>query len=211
MAGHGGARSGAGRPRGAKDKDARKKIERIRVAATAFLKTNDAEIFDGDSLELAKSIYKNEKLPLILRTHALGIAIPFERPRLNAIDARILLEKAGSQADVEDDPAGALINAIARRASMSGETYIAEITPPSPPLARHARRPPIVDGDELLIHSQGPDGEKVAETLAPDAAVPPVSAPCPEPPPEKPVDPDMIEVNTPTRSGWITRYVPRVK
>jgi hypothetical protein len=86
-----------------------------------------------------------------------------------------------------------------------------EIVPPEPARARHARRAPTIDNDEPLNRNQVPEGEKVAETLVPDAAVPTVSAPCPEPSPEKPVDADMIEINVPTRSGVLTRYIPRVK
>lgn len=86
----GGQRSGAGRPHGSKDSVARvgsrrRQVEELRGQVTEYLKTNDAAVFGGDSLELAISIYKNENLPLGLRMHALGLALPFERPRLNAV------------------------------------------------------------------------------------------------------------------------------
>jgi hypothetical protein len=88
--GHGGRRPGAGRPVGSRDSVSRLAIRRrdadvFRERVTEYLKTNDTAVFAGDSLELAISIYKNENLPLGLRIHALGLALPFERPRLNAV------------------------------------------------------------------------------------------------------------------------------
>lgn len=85
----GGARPGAGRPHGSRDSVARLGSKRrdadvLRERVTEYLKTNSAAIFGGDSLDLAISIYKNENLPLGLRMHALGLALPFERPRLVA-------------------------------------------------------------------------------------------------------------------------------
>jgi hypothetical protein len=83
--GHGGRRPGAGRKPGSRDKINRfTRARELQAEVTEFLKTNDAAIFEGDSLELAVSIYKNENMPLGLRLHALGLALPFERPRLTA-------------------------------------------------------------------------------------------------------------------------------
>ena len=85
----GGSRPGSGRPLGSRDRihrkgEKRRQAERLQVAVTEFLKTNSAAIFEGNSLELAISIYKNENLPINLRLHALGLALPFECPRLVA-------------------------------------------------------------------------------------------------------------------------------
>jgi hypothetical protein len=78
-----------------------------------------------------------------------------------------------------------------------------------------------IDGEPLTIGeplsgNQALDGERMAESKASDASSPPMSAACPEAPSVKSVepprpdaDPDLIEVNIPTRSGWITKYVPR--
>jgi hypothetical protein len=85
----GGARPGAGRPHGSGDGRARigsrrQKTEKLCEQVTQFLRTNNMAIFEGDSLALAISIYKNEELPIGLRIHALALAIPYERPRLVA-------------------------------------------------------------------------------------------------------------------------------
>ena len=87
--GWGGYRVGAGRPRGARDIIHRKgekqrRAERLQAEVTEFLKTNSTAIFEGNSLALAISIYKNENLPLGMRLHAVALALPFERPRLVA-------------------------------------------------------------------------------------------------------------------------------
>ena len=87
--GWGGSRPGAGRPSGAQDViyrkgEKRRRADRLRLEVTQFLKTTSAAVFEGDSLELAISIYKNENLPLQMRLHALALALPFERPRLVA-------------------------------------------------------------------------------------------------------------------------------
>ena len=52
---------------------------------TAFLRTNPTCIFEGDSIDLASSIYKNENLDIYLRFRAAVLASSFERPRLNAV------------------------------------------------------------------------------------------------------------------------------
>jgi hypothetical protein len=85
----GGARPGAGRPCGAKDTisrvgSRRRQFQELGLEVTEFLKTNEVAVFEGDSLELAISIYKNENLPIGMRLHALALALPFERPRLVA-------------------------------------------------------------------------------------------------------------------------------
>jgi hypothetical protein len=85
----GGPRPGAGRPCGAKDSvprigSRRRQFDEMRSQVTEFLRTNTTAVFEGDSLELAISIYKNENLPIGMRLHALALALPFERPRLVA-------------------------------------------------------------------------------------------------------------------------------
>jgi hypothetical protein len=220
--GHGGARPGAGRPAGAKDKATCKRIARLRAAANAYLKTNDAAVFEGDSLGLAIAVYRNEDLPLVTRLHAVSIAIPFEHPRLNAVDARITLEQSGSSGD---DYGDALLSAIERHYRVAEQKFVPlpQVLPPAPVVAKHAPRPPTIDG-ELAQHEcntaekaeqsqQVADGYAEMESATLDAAPQPERANG-EPaatPVDSPIDPDAIEVNIPTRSGWITRYVPRVK
>jgi hypothetical protein len=110
----GGPRPGGGRPVGSKDSvprmgSRRQQMGELSRQVTNFLKTNNACIFEGDSLELAISIYKNEDLPIGLRLHALALAIPYERPRLMA--------SASVTRHVEGDDAsfGQLFQAIEQR------------------------------------------------------------------------------------------------
>ena len=98
--GWGGARPGAGRPPGRRD--GRKRVTRptermVKVAAsvnkaTEHLVTQRATVFEGDSVAFLTTIYKDEMLPLGVRMQAAALVSPFERPRLNALDARFLLE-----------------------------------------------------------------------------------------------------------------------
>ena len=48
--------------------------------ATQFLRTNDMLIFEGDSIALMVSVYKNEDLPLNIRLQCAMAVAPFERP-----------------------------------------------------------------------------------------------------------------------------------
>jgi hypothetical protein len=95
----GGARAGAGRPNGAHDRFRRRikaretLVSRATRDALEFLHTSDQAIFEGDSVAFMISIYRNENLPLPIRMQAAAIAAPFERPKLTAVDARLLLEE----------------------------------------------------------------------------------------------------------------------
>jgi hypothetical protein len=83
-----------------------------------------------------------------MRLHAVALALPFERPRLTAIDARLSLQQSDFGGD---DPADAFIAAIERHSMAAARRYIPapEITPPEPTPARHAPRPPTIDGDSV--------------------------------------------------------------
>jgi hypothetical protein len=174
--------------------------------------------FKGDSLELLRAVYRGDYLATRDQIYAAGQCLRFERPPVITVDGRSV-EQIREEVRAEfcrDDPRDALIASILRHVEVAKKKHEPEreIVPPPPTPAQHAPRAPAID--EPLSHSQGPDGEKAAETLAPDAAVPLVSAPCPETRPEKPVappvGPDVIEINTPLPHGkWLTRYVPRVK
>jgi hypothetical protein len=79
-----------------------------------------------------------------MRLHAVALALPFERPRLTAVDARISLQ----QSDFGGEDVGdALIAALERRRAVREQKYIAtEITPPEPTPGKHKPRPPVIDG-----------------------------------------------------------------
>jgi hypothetical protein len=147
----GGARPGAGRPYGSRDKVKRRLVARSQAAAIEYLRTNDRRVFDGDSLALAVMVYKDEDLPLNMRLNAAYQAMSFEHPRLNAVDARVSLERA---ADNGDDAAEALIAALERRKAAIESKFVPalEVTAPEPAPAKHARRPPAID--EPLIRYQ---------------------------------------------------------
>jgi hypothetical protein len=71
--------------------------------AETFLRSNGSAVFEGDSLALLVSIYKNEELPLSIRHNAACAAIPFEHPRMS--DARVLLLQAQAEKQqlIDDD------------------------------------------------------------------------------------------------------------
>lgn len=87
----GGRRPGAGRPKGAKDRYLRDKPGKKQTIQQAerFLRSSGAGVFEGDSVALLVSIYKDERLPLNIRQNAAIAASPFERPRMS--DQRVLL------------------------------------------------------------------------------------------------------------------------
>jgi hypothetical protein len=216
--GHGGARPGAGRPPGSGDcihrkGEKRKLIERATAEATQYLQTNDMKIFDGDGIALMISVYKNEALPLNIRIQCAMAASPFERPRLTAVDARVSLQQPG---DNGEDYGDALLNAIQRQYKVAEQKFIAsELIPPDHrPVGKHAPRPPTIDG-ESARHGSDKAAETggnagVSDRMADMQSAAQDAAPQPEQLPA-PVDPDMIEVNIPTRSGVITKYVPRIR
>jgi hypothetical protein len=108
--GHGGRRPGAGRPHGSRDKVNRfTPARQLQAEVTEFLETNSASIFEGNSLALAQSVYKNEKFPLGMRLHAAALAMPFECPRLQA-SANVT-----KQIDGNDAKFGKLFAAIEQR------------------------------------------------------------------------------------------------
>ena len=98
----GGARPGAGRPKGSKSRyhiSADKFTHKSRAhqaEANQYLQTFGREPFGGDSVAFLASVYKDQELPLNVRMIAASGAAPFERPRMN--DQRILiLETAEKQ------------------------------------------------------------------------------------------------------------------
>ena len=111
-----------GRPRGSVDKVRRlTRARAFQQEVTEFLKTNDAAIFEGDSLALTISIYKNENLPLGLRLHALSVALPFERPRL------VATASVTKHVDGDDEAFGRLFRQIEERLAQQPPERRAEI------------------------------------------------------------------------------------
>jgi hypothetical protein len=268
----GGFRPGAGRPKGSRDRiwprgEKRRQAARAQEAALQYLRTNDQAVFDGDSIALMTSVYKNEDMPLPLRIQCAALAAPYERPRLNATDARVLLEQRGlregaaegyreriiahldrlaaaHEADpavtaakaqliedlrearveelglVEDREAAdatdwiiAQLDKLAAVEERPREAYASEITPTAPArvVVRKRPTPPTIDGEcgveygvdgaaAVEAAETAPDGRKDAPPSVPEAA-----ASNSQPAPAE----DMIEINIPTRSGILTRYVPR--
>jgi hypothetical protein len=84
----GGARPGAGRPKGTTGtkKQYRERLERKAEksigAAVQRLKRVRAKIFDGDAHTFLASVYRNEGIDLEHRIKAAIGAMPYERPRL---------------------------------------------------------------------------------------------------------------------------------
>ena len=125
----GGTRPGAGRPFGSKDKvvrvaplgSRRREAEELRLQVTEFLKTNSTSIFEGNSLELAISIYKNENLPLGMRLHAVALALPFECPRL------VATASVTKHIDGDDAQFGKLFTQIEQRLALAPPERRAEV------------------------------------------------------------------------------------
>lgn len=78
-----------GRQRGTKNK---RTLERELALAAASTKISDAlgsGAFDGDAHALMMAIYRDVGQPLSARMEAAKAALPYERPRLSTIDAKI--------------------------------------------------------------------------------------------------------------------------
>jgi len=86
---HGGARRGAGRPPGSRNKGPRKKLQRELVGKALSEQMRailGVDAFPGDGVALMQLVYKNPELPIELRLEAAKCAAPYERPRLSSID-----------------------------------------------------------------------------------------------------------------------------
>jgi hypothetical protein len=83
----GGARPGAGRPKGSRDRTIRKsttRIQRATEAATKFLPKTEKAQFERDPLALLMWGYKNADLPIEVRMQCAIAAIRYEKPRLTS-------------------------------------------------------------------------------------------------------------------------------
>jgi hypothetical protein len=79
-----------------------------RATANLLLQTlGKAPLRAHDALELLQAAYRNEDLPEAMRLQAAAYAAPYEKPRLNAIDARFLIEEK-KQYVIDEDAAAKL-------------------------------------------------------------------------------------------------------
>ncbi|MCI0556687.1 MAG: hypothetical protein L0287_37585 [Anaerolineae bacterium] len=75
--------SKTGRPKGAKSASTIAKQEAMDQAAQILREAIGSDMFEGDSLVLLSSIYKNQRMPLDVRIDCAKACLPFEHARLN--------------------------------------------------------------------------------------------------------------------------------
>lgn len=78
-----------GRQRGTKNKRTREREHALAEASEKIANVLGDNAFAGDALALMQAIYRDGQQPLSLRLDAAKAAIPFERPRLSTIDAKV--------------------------------------------------------------------------------------------------------------------------
>jgi hypothetical protein len=120
MASWGGARPGAGRPVGSKDRLRRTsrlrklgKLEPVmqQMDVTEFLITSESKVFYGNALDLIKTIYKCEQIPIRIRLYAANKAAEYERPAVsddNDPAGRVVLYLPDNLRDLSDDDRAAV-------------------------------------------------------------------------------------------------------
>ena len=90
--GHGGHRTGSGRPKGthtgARLKSRLSPELQARAAEAVRLANGDGTTFDGDAYALLSLIYRSTDLPLSLRMRAAETAIAYERPKLAHVEVQ---------------------------------------------------------------------------------------------------------------------------
>jgi len=113
----GGKREGAGRKPGVRVGPYRTISKAIPTRATTNLllqMQGKAPLRAQDALGLLQAAYHNEDLPEAMRLQAAAYAAPYEKPRLNAIDARFLIEE--KRRYVDEDAAAKLMAELDRLA-----------------------------------------------------------------------------------------------
>lgn len=81
----GGARPGAGRPKGSKSKTGAAALQQLAEKSEKVKKLLKTNVFSGTSHELLMLIYKDTELDIALRLEAAKAAIAYEKPRLSAV------------------------------------------------------------------------------------------------------------------------------
>lgn len=139
--------------------------------------------YDGLERQFLDEVWRLEEVPLHLRMIALRMLFDyFGVPEVKKVEGR--------------DASEALIDAINRLRFDEEEPHEGELIPPVPtPTSRPASPPPVK--------------QSVTDVPTSGQASITVAAPAPTPPAAEP-GPDMMEVHFPTRSGVITKLVPRI-
>lgn len=116
---HGGARRGAGRPPGRRNKRTLAVIE----AGEAVVALAVPEPFKGDGVALLQMVYKNEALPLAIRMNAASMAAKFERP------TAVIMKEAPS--DMAPEAVNSRIRELMRRVLPGGPTIEGTVDEPN--------------------------------------------------------------------------------
>lgn len=78
-----------GRPKGAKNKHTKERLEKIERDAKEIAETIGVTAFDGDAHAFLMTVYKDEAQPLELRLDAAKAAVGYEKPKLSSVDASL--------------------------------------------------------------------------------------------------------------------------
>lgn len=89
----GGARPGAGRPKGAKTRRGRELVEAV-VSASSDAGREIVGRFQGDAHAYMVEVYQNPDYPPELRLDAAKAAAPYEKPRLAALAVKTTTDDA---------------------------------------------------------------------------------------------------------------------
>jgi hypothetical protein len=96
----GGHRANAGRPKGRTNKRTETR-EAVVLEMKRALESGIPGAFEGDSHALLMSIYKNPALDIDLRLDAAKAAIPYEKPRLAAVDVKAEIDATVAVSQIE--------------------------------------------------------------------------------------------------------------
>jgi hypothetical protein len=127
--------------------------------------------FKGDSLELLRAVYRGDYLATRDQIYAAGQCLRFERPPVITGDGRTV-DQIREEVRAEfcrDDPRDALVEAILRHAEVARKKYEPppEVTPPEPAPARHAPRPPEIDGGSVQQACDTEEKPKQSQPVTP--------------------------------------------
>jgi hypothetical protein len=130
----GGARLGAGRKKGQKNKLTLERRRAVEAAADEIKRANP-DAFNGDAHALLMAIYKNESLAPELRMDAAKTAIKFEKPAIAAIAAPAPQFQAPTTEKVEKDAESDHLAGLLKRYGFeapAGPVPIKDVEPAKP-------------------------------------------------------------------------------